>query len=168
MSNQEVADMRSQCRATLFVTILVAAPAIIVAVQPDADRFVGTWRLVSIVEGGKPVPARGARPTGIMFMDAKGNLSVQTMPDTARPSWPDGASPTAEQALAALRGYSAFFGTYTVDEKARTITYHRKGDIQPGNVGTDLVRRYEFLPNGHLVVRPEDYPDRRITWELVR
>ena len=130
--------------------------------------FVGTWRLVSIVEDDKPVPARGVRPTGLMFLDAHGNLSVQIMPDRSRSSWAEGTQPTPEQAKAALTGYSAFFGTFTIDARAQTITYHRQGDIQPGNVGVDLVRHYQFIQDNRLVVTPEDYPNRRITWELVR
>jgi hypothetical protein len=101
-------------------------------------------------------------------LDAKGYLSVQIMPDVNRPSWADGTDPTAEQAKAALTGYSAFFGTFTVDRRAQTITYHRQGDIQPGNINVDLVRHYDFEQNNRLVVTPLDYPNRRITWELVQ
>ena len=101
-------------------------------------------------------------------MDANRNLAVQIMPDSNRPSWTDGAEPTAAQAKAALTGYSAFFGTFSVDAGKHTITYHRLGDIQPGNVGVDLVRHYEFAQGNRLTVTPEDYPNRRIMWELVR
>ena len=42
-----------------------------------------------------------------------------------------------------MTDYIAYFGTYTIDENAGTVTHHRQDSIQPGDSG-DLVRRYEF------------------------
>src|SRR5215216_813773 len=81
--------------------------------------FVGAWRLVSI-EGGATPANRGSKPTGLIMYDDKGYMSVQIVPDRPRPKWT--GAPTPEQALEAIRGYSAYFGTYTIDEKAVTVT----------------------------------------------
>jgi len=133
----------------------------------DAKRFVGTWRLVS-VESAPPDPMRGDHPIGLIHYDAAGNMAVQIMPDRDRPKWKQGESPTLEQAKEAIAGYTAYFGTYTVDEKARTVSHHRKGTINAGGVGVELVRRYEFAPGDRLILTPVDNPSTHLTWERAR
>ena len=131
----------------------------------DAQRFIGTWRLVSIVRDGKPDPNRGAHPTGLIYYDGTGRMAVQIMPDRARPKFA-GAQPTPEEAQAALIGYTAYFGTYSVDERVHTVTHHREGNINPGALG-DFVRRYEFAPGDRLILMPVESQN-RLTWERVK
>jgi len=133
----------------------------------DAKRFVGTWRLVSI-ESTPPDPMRGANPIGLIYYDTTGNMAAQIMPDRDRPKWKQGEPPTPEQAKEAITGYTAYFGTYTVDEKASTVSHHRKGSLVPGAVGVDAVRRYEFAPGDRLILTPVDNPSLHLTWERVR
>ena len=42
--------------------------------------------------------------------------------------------PTGEEAQAALRGYTAYFGSFTVNdkEKEKFVIHHRFGQINPG------------------------------------
>jgi hypothetical protein len=132
----------------------------------DAKRFVGTWKLVSI-ESAEPETTRGENPIGLIYYDAFGNMAVQIMPDRDRPQWKPNESPTPEQAKEALRGYVAYFGAYTVDEKARTVSHHRKGTINAAGVGVDLVRKYEF-EGDRLILTPVDNPSSHLTWERAR
>ena len=120
----------------------------------DAKRFVGTWRAVQ------------DNQIGIMIYDSLGNMAVQVMPTRPRKPYA-GAQPTPDEAKDALTGYLAYFGTYTVDEKAHTITHHRKGSVTPGLVGQDAVRHYEFEPNDRLVLIPVDTGN-RINWERAK
>ena len=54
-------------------------------------------------------------------------------------------SDTGEEALAAIWGYTAYFGTYTVDEAKKIVTHHRAGSVQPGwHTQKDFVRWYRF------------------------
>jgi hypothetical protein len=129
-----------------------------------ANRFVGTWRLVSISAGGKPDPLRGPHPTGLIHYDATGYMAVQIMPDRARAKYAD-TQPTPDEAKAAITGYSAYFGTYTIDEQARTVTHHRTGNINPGGMG-DFVRRYEFIADDRLILRPIENRN-ALTWERI-
>ncbi len=130
----------------------------------DAKRLVGTWRLVSIA-GSKLGQYRGEKPTGLIYYDDKGQMAVQIMPGRKRSKYA-GALPTAEEAQDALLGYTAYFGTYRVDEKKRTITHHRTGNINPGGLG-DFVRRYEFLSDDKIVLMPVE-SNAGLTWERVK
>lgn len=129
-----------------------------------AKRVVGTWRLVSTTTDGKIDPNRGPNPTGLIFYDAKGHMAVQIQPDRPRPKFA-GAQPTPDEAKAALAGYTAYFGTYSIDEKAGTITHHRIGDVTPG-LTAQFVRRYEFAPGDRLILRPTTNMN-ALTWERV-
>ena len=76
-----------------------------------------------------------------------------------------GETPTGEEAKAALDGHVAYFGTYSVDEKARTVTHHRQGSVQPGDKG-DLVRGYEFVGD-RLILRPAG-TKAEVMWERIK
>jgi hypothetical protein len=136
------------------------------AAQGDtAKRFVGTWRLVSVTENGRMDLHRGVHPPGLIYYDAHGYMAVQIMPDRPRPKFA-AQSPTPDEAKAALSGYTAYFGTYSIDERAGTVTHHRTGDIYPGPFG-DLVRRYEFASGDRLILRPVENRT-ALTWERVK
>lgn len=135
----------------------------------DAKRFIGTWRLVSLTgHDGAPEPVRGAQPTGLIHYDTTGHMSVQIVPDRPRPPF-SGLYPTPEEARAAVAGYTAYFGTYSIDEHARTVTHHREGNINPGGSG-DFVRRYEFLSEDTVAFTPAESgnPIGRLVWERVK
>jgi hypothetical protein len=120
----------------------------------EAKRFIGTWRLVS------------DSSTGLMYYDALGNMAAQVMPGRARPKYA-GVQPTPDEAKEALTGYLAYFGSYSVNERAHTITHHRTGNINPGQIDDDAVRRYEFVSGDRLILTPVDSAN-RITWERAR
>jgi hypothetical protein len=131
--------------------------------------FVGTWRLVSIEGGAQNAANRGAKPTGIIMYDAHGLMNVQIMPDRPRPKYT--GTPTPEQALDAMRGYTAYWGTYTIDEQNQTVTHHRQGMLDAGIV--DYVRKFELKDGGSRVVLTPvsggtTNPPNRLTWERVR
>jgi hypothetical protein len=129
-------------------------------------QFVGTWRLVS-EDGDSGTKARAGRhPTGLIIYDRTGHMAVQIQPDRRRASWPPGM-PTPAQAVDAVVGYVAYFGTYVVDERAKTVTHHREGALNFDLV--DYVRRYEFENLGdRLVLVPVDRPALRLVWDRVK
>jgi hypothetical protein len=126
-------------------------------------RFYGAWRYVGATLDGKPPPGRGANPKGIIYYDPSGVMVVQVAPDKERGK--AGSAPTPEEARAALAGYIAYFGTYSVDERAGTVTHHRHGSVQPGDVG-DLVRGYEFVGD-RLILRPPGTAY-EVIWERIK
>ena len=76
-----------------------------------------------------------------------------------------GDKPTADEAKAALDGVVAYFGKYSVDETARTVTHHRQGSVQPGDKG-DLIRGYEFVGD-RLILRPLGTTT-EVHWERIK
>src|SRR3954452_10939922 len=132
--------------------------------QDAAQRLVGMWQLVSVTTDGQMNPDRGPHPTGFIVYDKSGNMAVQIMPD--RPRTKAGAQLTAEEAKAALVGYTAYFGSYTVDANAGTVTHRREGNIIPGSP-IDVVRRFEFVHEDRVVLRPVENSN-ALTWERVR
>ena len=129
----------------------------------DAKRLVGLWRLVSITtKDGKIVPARGANPKGLIYYGPSGHMIVQISPDRDRKL--AGSKPTGEEALAALDGYTAYFGTYTIDEKAKIVNHNQWGTVQPGAVeGRD--RAYQFAPGDRLILTGGTSI---LTWERIK
>ena len=120
----------------------------------DTERFIGTWRLVS------------ATQTGLMIYDRLGNMAAQVMPNRPRRKYAS-PEPTPEEAKDAITGYLAYFGTYSVDEQIRTITHRRNGNINPGQVGDEVVRNYVFESNDRLVLTPAGSTN-KIVWERAR
>jgi len=128
-----------------------------------AGRFYGVWRYVGSTLDGKPIPGRGDNPKGLIHYDPSGQMSVQVAPDLPRGK--AGKEATPDEASAALSGYVAYFGTYSIDEAARTVTHHRHASVQPGDVG-DLVRGYEFAGD-RLILRPPG-TTHEVIWERIK
>ncbi len=131
--------------------------------QADKQRLIGSWRHVGSTVNGQPRPGQGARPRGIIMYDAHGHMACHVAPD--RNVTRAGDKPTGEEAVAALDGHIAYFGTYSVDDKARTVTHHRQGSVQPGDIG-DLVRGYEFAGD-RLILRPAG-TNAEVVWERIK
>lgn len=125
--------------------------------------FLGAWRLVSI-EGGANQAALGTRPTGLIYYDGSGYMAAQIQPDRTRPTW--AGTPTPQQALEAISGYTAYFGTYTVDPQAHTVTHHRQGRLDGGAV--DFVRKYEFSGDRLVLTPVSSGPVTHLTWEKIK
>ena len=127
-----------------------------------AKKLIGAWRYVGTrINGGNW--DRGANPKGMIYYGPYGEIAVQIAPDVERKRAGDAMTP--EEAKIALTDYIAYFGTYTIDEQAGTVTHHRQASIQPGDSG-DLVRRYEFIGD-RLVLRPPN-STLEVTWERIK
>ncbi len=144
------------CAMSSMVLMLQMTVAVSAQTAParDAPRFFGTWRLISDTT------------TGIMIYDSLGNMAAQVMPNRVRRRYA-AAEPTPDEAKDAITGYLAYFGTYSVDEQARTVTHHRKGSINPGQVGDAVVRAYVFESNDRLILMPAGSTN-KIVWERAR
>jgi hypothetical protein len=87
-----------------------------------AKKLIGAWRYIGTTVDGVNRP-RGNHPKGMIYYGAHGEMSVQIAPDVERKR--TGALMTGEEARTALLDYIAYFGSYTIDEKAGTLTHRR-------------------------------------------
>jgi hypothetical protein len=130
--------------------------------QTAPERLLGAWRYLGTrINGGNW--DRGQNPKGMIYYGPHGEMAVQIAPDVKRTR--TGAVMTPEEAFVALKDYIAYFGSYTVDETAATVTHHRADNLQPGD-GGDLVRRYEFAGD-RLILRPPN-STMEVTWERIK
>jgi hypothetical protein len=145
-----------------------------------ADQLVGAWRLVSIetyrANGETIYPFYGKHPEGLLVYDRGGWMSVQIVSDP-KPVVPTASSresflaaSTAEK-VTAIDGYYAYFGTWTVDASASTVTHHIVQSLYPGERGEDGVRHLS-LEGDRLTLTAkahemgEDH-QRKLVWEHV-
>jgi len=109
--------------------------------------IVGTWQLMSRTvrraDGSLVVdPVLGEKPTGRIIYDAGGAMMIQMMRagrKDAISAQPDAA---AKPNPRVILGYDAYFGRYTVDAKAGTVTHHVEGSLFPEDLGSDWVRPF--------------------------
>jgi hypothetical protein len=136
------------------------------------DRFVGAWKLVSIeqrnAKGEVVPPANPGRPApvGYIIYDAAGYVAVGIMP-SGRAKYA-AAQPTAQEALAAMTGYAAYFGTFNINEAEGFVTHHLQGSLNPG-MGAEQKRFFELSGN-RLVLKPPPGAtgnQARIIWERI-
>jgi len=96
-------------------------------------QIVGTWRLISAEDrksSGKPwVPYTfGNPPSGYFIYDPTGHASIQIM--TTPPKKIDKKhGPTPKQARAIFKAYTAYYGTYTIDEATSRFKLKARGTL---------------------------------------
>jgi hypothetical protein len=110
------------------------------------ELMLGSWELqsrtVARAEGGTIAdPVLGAQPIGRLFYDASGHMALQMMRQgrtgaISSPETSDGA-----RSARVVLGYDAYFGTFTVDETAGTVTHHVESSLFPA----PLPRRPRYL-----------------------
>jgi hypothetical protein len=151
----------------LALALAVTQPS--AAQQPaagsDRDKLIGLWRLIEITFDGKVNPLRGGKPTGYIFYTASGEMGAMIQPERA-PIPMAGKQASPQEAQAALRGFTAYWGTYTVDENAKIVTHHRKASVQPG-YEVDARRNYRFEPGDRLILGGVGTKN-AIVWERIR
>lgn len=160
-----------------FVTLFTTVTALGVSLAAQADdpatakvraQLIGSYRLVSYTNydaAGKesPSPYR----IGQISYDAAGRMSAQLMYGD-RAKFASGTPPTEAQRAAAYSSYVAYFGRYTIDAKAGSVTHHVEGATNPNMVGNPLVRYFEFSPDGSslfLSVKNGERVAGRLRWD---
>ena len=111
---------------------------------PLSQALIGTWRLVSredrTASGERRIdPGLGADPIALLVYDRGGNFAAQFMKRDRR-SAPPATSSSAPNNSQTVGGYDAYFGSYTVDDAAGTVTQRLAGALSAENVGLVLTR----------------------------
>jgi hypothetical protein len=120
-----------------------------------ASRIVGIWMLKSRedVDAGGQIridPFLGRDPIGILCFGPS-HFAAQFM---KRDRSDEESVPQRVQAksnTAAVNGYDAYFGTYSVDEPAGTLATRVEGSISPVNIGKTYVRDVRVVDNELLI-----------------
>ena len=182
--------MRSERSVRTVLTVAAAAASIPIllgvraAVDPattveaaqasmgDREKFVGTYRLITTevkdTSTGKWAETPNFNRIGYITYADTGHMGVHIMPRSRQPFTSN--PPTGREAQTALRGYAAYFGSFTVDESAQFVVHHRMGQINPG--GTVDAKRFYDFEGEHLILTPapadgggKSTATRRLVWE---
>jgi Lipocalin-like domain len=113
-----------------------------------ASEIVGAWRLVSytaVTSGGEMFYPMGPDAHGRIVYDAGGHMAVQ-LGDPGRTPFAGGDPGAATDAdvRAALEGYLAYFGTYTIDAGRSAVVHHLEMSLNPSWIGGDQVRYFDL------------------------
>ena len=137
-------------RLTLLVLALIWMPLATTESQ-EAD-IVGTWELVRFENFDNGVPSQpfGAEPKGYFIYTADGHLSIHIMNETPPAEWKSLQLPEDGSGVAGP-WYVGYFGRYTVDKAAGTVTHHVEGGTILSYIGTDQERPFT-LEGDRLVV----------------
>ena len=122
----------------------------------DSSAIAGAWRIVTVAlarDGRQASRGDGFGTDGMIIYGPCGHMTAHiVLPDRR------------QSAAVAAPSHHAYFGTYSVDAVAGTITHHRLANNNPG-LPTDVVRSYRLLDNGCLVLSPLGGPGDQLTFE---
>ena len=112
-----------------------------------AQRIIGTWQLmtrtVQRADGATIVdPVLGEKPSGRLVYDANGAMMLQMMRTGRKDAISTPANSRDKANPRVVLGYDSYFGRYTIDERAGTVTHHVEGSLFPEDLGADWVRPF--------------------------
>jgi hypothetical protein len=120
-----------------------------------AAAILGIWKLKSRedVDATEQIhidPFLGRDPLGILCF-APSHFAAQFMKRDRFRQENVSQPVQAKNNTVAVNGYDAYFGTYSIDEIAGTLTTHLEGSISPANVGGTYVRDVRVVDNELIV-----------------
>lgn len=139
--------------------------------QSDRQKFVGTYKLV--VTEVKDASGQWTRnPTfnsvGYITYDGSGHMGVHIMPKNRGKF--AGNTPTPAEAQVAMRGYTAYYGQFRVNEQEKFVEHDKgNGQLNPGSI--PVFKRYYDLVDNTLILTPgdngltKDKATNRLIWE---
>jgi hypothetical protein len=103
----------------------------------------GTWELISRIDTTdagerRAEPSLGEDPVALLIYDRAGHFAAQFM-KRDRSTIVEAAAAGSNNSRA-QGGYDAYFGTYTIDDAAGTVTQELRGALSQENVGHVLTR----------------------------
>jgi lipocalin-like protein len=132
---------------TAFGIALMTSATIGQPAKSDRERFIGTWKLVSLTsgEGANQTLPYGPNPKGTMMVDANGRFSITVVrSDLPKFSSNNRRSGTPEENQAIVQGSIAYFGTYSIDEATHVLTVNVEGSTFPNFTGGTQTRILSF------------------------
>ena len=143
---------------------------------PLSASLPGSWLLESRIDvdaaGTRRVePSLGEDPVALLIYDRSGHFAAQFMKRDRSAPVPDAPSGGKNNSRA-QGGYDAYFGTYTVDDAANTVTQRLLAALSQENVGSVLTREMEVRGDKLILQVQTSAPDgsavtRTLTWNRV-
>jgi hypothetical protein len=138
--------MKSFAAATaLGLSFMLSIPA---AWAGPAKDLVGTWKYVlneTTQPDGSKVDTYGKAPKGIVMFDAGGHFVLFiAKPDPVRFASNNRLKGTPAEYQAAVHNAIAYYGTYKVDETARTLTWSIEAATFPNWYGVTQSRQFSI------------------------
>jgi hypothetical protein len=118
------------------------------------EQLIGSWDFVSAVVdiGGAHREVFGPHPKGMLIFERNGRfVQIEITPDLAKFASNSRDTGTAKENKDVVTKTLAFYGTWSVDESARIVTYHVIAGTYPNFNGTDLKRLVTSLDATDLV-----------------
>ncbi len=134
--------------AALLVLALVTVPA---SAQQKSlrDRLVGSWNFVVaevVAPDGKKSFPFGETPKGILIFTAAGQFAqVHVASDVPKIASNNRLTGTPEEYAAIMRRRISLFGTYSVNEEKKTVTYNIVSSTYPNFAGEAQERTIDKL-----------------------
>lgn len=122
------------------------------------NAFVGGWQLVSMTvrrADGSVMHPMGEDAVGQITYSADGLMSCHLM-EANRAHLPGHDLDQVSDAAfgRSVRGYSGYFGSFTIDVATATVRHHVAGAWYPNMTGVDQIRRFAFVDK-HLILEAE-------------
>jgi len=104
--------------------------------KPLKEAIVGSWRLFisdAVKPDGTQVPNYGPNPRGIVIFGPEGRYSLQVMRDIGRSNFAanDRLKGNPQEIKAAFEGMISHFGSYTVNDQDKSLTFRIEGSSFP-------------------------------------
>jgi Lipocalin-like domain len=147
--------MKLRIIAAAMLSLALSAGA--AAAQPASlkDQIVGTWNFlvaeITAPDGTKSFPF-GETPKGILIFTADGHFAqIHVASDVPKIASNNRMTGTPEEYAGIMRRSLSVFGTYTVDEAKRTVTYNIVSASFPNWEGEAQTRTIDKLTNEEFV-----------------
>ena len=147
--------MKLRIAATLLALALSAGAAAAQPAKGLKEQIVGTWNFVvaevAAPDGKKSFPF-GETPKGILVFTADGRfVQIHAASDLPRIASNNRLTGTPEEYAAIMRRSVSIFGTYTIDEASKTVTYHVVSASFPNMEGEAQTRTIDKLTDDEFV-----------------
>jgi Lipocalin-like domain len=136
---------------TVAALLALAVPVAAAGAQPASlkDQIVGTWNFVvaevTAADGKKSFPF-GETPKGILIFTADGRFAqIHVAGDVPRIASNNRMTGTPEEYAGIMRRSLSVFGTWTVDEANKTVTYNIVSSSFPNWEGEAQTRNIDKL-----------------------
>jgi len=155
-----------------LTVLLLALSALACRADEARGLLVGSWDLVAVENRGTDGAVErpfGERPQGRITYTADGYLSAHVMHADRAPFATGGLySGTPAEKAAAYDSYIAYYGAYSVDPAAGTVTHKITGSLFPNWTGSSQTRYYALQGDElTLSTPPMERDGREITVHVV-